>query len=138
MKKLFGFLLGVVSGGLFTLFTAPRKGEEVRKDFIKTMKNKGNVSQLLLEELRGMGSEAKKTAEEINSSKVVGEYKDLAKEKFDKLYKEAKIKMKEAQIVFEEEWENLRTQVEEKELEIEDYAKGKIHDLKEKVNSLKK
>lgn len=118
--KLFGFLLGVVSGGLFTLFTANRKGSELRKDISKALKNKESLSAVLLEEIKGLGEEARKVAQEMTQSDIALEYKEMAKDKFDELYTKAKDKMQETMVTFESEWDMLRKEVDTKGKEFMD------------------
>lgn len=116
MKKglgLFGFIFGTVFGGIFTLLTAKRKGTEVRKDLYKAMKNKENITELLIKELKGLGDEAKKMASEVRSSELVEEYKEMATEKFDDLYKQAEKKMTEVRAQFDGQWAELRARFEE-------------------------
>ena len=116
MKKgigLFGFIFGTVLGGVFALFTAKRKGSDVRKDFVKAIKNKENVLDLLIAELKGIGDETKKVANQIHSSEVVTEYKDMAKEKFDTLYAQAQEKIAHISSTLEELKEDVKTKFEE-------------------------
>ncbi|MFN7160503.1 MAG: hypothetical protein ACK4NC_02735 [Candidatus Gracilibacteria bacterium] len=130
MKKgigFFSFIFGTVLGGIFALFTAKRKGSEVRKDFYQAIKNKDNLSDLLLQELKGLGDEAKKIATEVRSSELVEEYKEMANEKFEDLYKQAQKKMLEMRTNFEDQWEELRVRFEEgkEEVKAEAMTEGK-------------
>lgn len=116
MKKGFGiisFIFGTVLGGIFTVFTAKRKGVDVRKDFYAAVKNKENLSDLLISELKGLASEAKQIASEAKKSDLVDEYKEIATKKFDNLYVQAQKKMSEMKSSFEEQWEDLRLRFEE-------------------------
>lgn len=130
MKKglgFFGFIFGTALGGILALFTAKRKGADVRKDFYNAVKNKENLSDLLVQELKGLGDEAKKIVTEVKSSELVEEYKEMANEKFESLYKQAQKKMLDMRSSFEDQWEELRTRFEEGKEEVkgEAVAEGK-------------
>lgn len=136
MKKglgFFSFLFGTVLGGLFALFTAKRKGSDLRKDFYQALKNKENLSDLLVQELKSLGEEAKKIAIEVKSSDLVDEYKEMANEKFEDLYKQAQKKMFDMKANFESQWEELRTRFEEGKAELKKDAAAETKTLVSKA-----
>lgn len=113
MKKgLFGFLAGVSLGGMVGLFSAKRKGSDLRKDLLKKWEEGDAGLDVLKKDLAGAAEELKKGAKEVYDNPKVKDFAAKAKQELSEKSKEA---MKYVKETSEDLGENLKKSFEKDE-----------------------